>query len=411
MEFSNEKIQRYGQRRQVLKKVIILGTGFGQKPLVDIAKKLNIFSIGIDINRNSLCSQNVDRFYEVDIKDTSRVLRIASQEKVDAIMTMQSDLPVPVIGRVNDELKLKGVTYNTAVICSNKDRFRQALKDTNCKQPSFEIVKSEEEAKKAVNKIGLPCVIKAPDSSGSRGIVKVNKISEVSQAFVEACSHSVSKNIVVEEFIDGIEIGAQTFSKDGKCLNCYLHNDFLSESGYMIPNGHSYPLKGNFDTKKIKKEVEKALMAIKLSDGPSNVDLIINKKGEVFIIEIGARIGATCLPELTEVYSGRSLEERMIKLFLGNDEEIPSHLKKPCAAFILESKEDGILKNIECNFEISEYEKYKPKLEITAKIGDKISVLKKGTDRLGKIMVSADNVDIAESIALEIKSKIKFKVK
>jgi biotin carboxylase len=410
LEFSDEKIQRYGQRRGALKKIIILGTGFGQKPLVDIAKKLNIFSIGIDIDRNSQCSQDVDRFYEVDIKDTSHVLRIAMQEKVDAIMTMQSDLPVPVIGRVNDELKLKGVTFNTAEICSNKDRFRQALKDTNCKQPSFQIVKSEEEAIKSVNKIGLPCVIKAPDSSGSRGIVKVNKICEVSQAFKEACSYSVSKNIVVEEFIDGIEIGAQTFSKDGKCLNCYLHNDFLSESGYMVPNGHSYPLKGNFNAKKIKREVEKALMAIKLFDGPSNIDLIINNEGEVFVIEIGARIGATCLPELTEVYSGRSLEERMIKLFLGYDEEPFPHLEKPCAAFILESKEDGVLRNIECNFDISDYKKYKPQLEITAKIGQKISILKKGTDRLGKIMVSADNVDIAESIALEIKSKIKFEV-
>lgn len=391
-----------------MKKIIILGTGLGQKPLVDCAKKLNIFSIGIDINPNSLCANDVNRFYAVDIKDHKQILQIASEEGVEAILTMQSDLPVPVIGRVNDELKLKGVSFDTAEKCSNKDIFRLALETTNCNQPIFKIVYTEEDAREAVKKIGLPCVVKAPDSSGSRGITKVNNYAEVDNAFLEACLHSVSKNIIVEKFIDGKEIGAQTFSKDGKCVDCFLHNDFLSNSGFMVPNGHSYPLKGNYDEEKIKIEIEKALNAIGLNNGPSNVDLIINDKGEVFIIEIGARIGATCLPELTEHFSGCALEERMIRLFLGLKEKNYQPLNRPCAAFILESTKNGILEEVSYDFDISKYQQFNPQLEITAMPGDEVTTLKKGTDRLGKIMVSADSVEIAESIALEIKSKIKF---
>lgn len=391
-----------------MKKIIILGTGLGQKPLVDCAKKLNIFSIGIDINPNSLCANDVNKFYAVDIKDHKQILQIASEEGVEAILTMQSDLPMPVIGRVNDELKLNGVSFDTAEKCSNKDKFRLALETTNCNQPIFKIVYTEEDAREAVKKIGLPCVVKAPDSSGSRGITKVNNYAEVDNAFLEACLHSVSKNIIVEKFIDGKEIGAQTFSKDGKCVDCFLHNDFLSNSGFMVPNGHSYPLKGNYDEEKIKIEIEKALNAIGLNNGPSNVDLIINDKGEVFIIEIGARIGATCLPELTEHFSGCALEERMIRLFLGLKEKNYQPLNRPCAAFILESTKNGILEEVSYDFDISKYQQFNPQLEITAMPGDEVTTLKKGTDRLGKIMVSADSVEIAESIALEIKSKIKF---
>ena len=158
-------------------------------------------------------------------------------------------------------------------------------------------------------------------------------------------------------------------------------------------------------------EIEKSLDAIGLTDGPSNVDLIINEKGEIFIIEIGARIGATCLPELTEKFSGFSLEERMLRLFLNLDQLDRPVIKKPCAAFVLEGSQDGELDSVEYEFSISDYQKYNPQIEITAKPGDIISILKKGTDRLGKVMVSAETVDIAEEIALEIKSKISFILK
>ena len=37
--------------------------------------------------------------------------------------------------------------------------------------------------KNAADQIGYPCVIKAPDSSASRGIVRANKINDIEKAF------------------------------------------------------------------------------------------------------------------------------------------------------------------------------------------------------------------------------------
>ena len=45
--------------------------------------------------------------------------------------------------------------------------------------------------------------------------------------------------------------------------------------------------------------------ALEINNGPSNIDLIFDKRdGQAKIIEVGARIGATCLPELVEYFSG-----------------------------------------------------------------------------------------------------------
>jgi len=56
--------------------------------------------------------------------------------------------------------------------------------------------------------------------------------------------YSKIDQLLVEEYIDGIEIGAQTFSVNGKCKVILLHNDTLSSPPYMVPIGHSFPIVG-----------------------------------------------------------------------------------------------------------------------------------------------------------------------
>ena len=118
---------------------------------------------------------------------------------------------------------------------------RKVFKKSGIPQPLFKEVKNLEEAKDAAEQIGYPCVIKAPDSSASRGIVRVNSKKEVSKAFMEASSFSRSSSLLVEEFIEGLEFGAQAFSIDGKCNLVLIHNDQMTAPPYMIPLGHSFP--------------------------------------------------------------------------------------------------------------------------------------------------------------------------
>lgn len=324
---------------------------------------------------------------------------------------MQSDLPVPTIGMVNQELGLVGVTYDTAIICSNKDKTRLALKQHGVTQPDFFVVRSIEEATDAAGKIGYPCIIKAPDSSGSRGVTKVKSASDVVAAYAEACHYSRSCEILVEQFIEGIEIGAQTFSQDGECLYCLIHNDTLCDNGFMVPNGHSYPFNQvAIDETVIQRRIGQALNAVGLLNGPANIDLIVTNKGEVHIIEIGARVGATCLPELTSIYTGISWEELVIKNALGIKHDIQSVKGRACAAYVLEAPQDGVLKAINHHYSPEEYSEYSPIVEITVQVGEEVSILRKGTDRIGRVVIEADTVEEAERIALELKNKIEFVV-
>ena len=342
--------------------------------------------------------------------DADEILNVAKQYAISGLMTMQTDLPVPSIGRINDALHLTGVSFKTSENCSNKIKTRKCFASRNVRQPEFSIVSSPDEAKIAADKIGYPCVIKSADSSGSRGVTKVNHHNDINSAFLEALKHTRQKDILVEEYIKGTEIGAQVFSVNGKCVKVLLHNDTLSPPPFMIPIGHSFPIKMNKkDALAVEQNIKTAVEALGIENGPSNIDLIIDKDKKDYIIEVGARIGATCLPELVEYYTGINWVEQSINNAIGLDVNLECKTHDPIAALIIESNKDGIFKNHSIPDEVQHHRCVK-EIEITAKVGDQVSLLRKGTDRIGKIIVSGKDVVEAEKSAKYLRDKININV-
>lgn len=382
------------------KTVLIVGAGAGQVPAIVEAKKLGLTVVTVDRNSEAEGMKLADHGYSVDIIDKEGVLKIAKKHQIDGIITLQSDHGVPAVGYVNDKLNLRGVSYKTAIWCSNKMNTRVQLAKKKCAQPDFYFIKNEKEAIDAINKIGYPCVIKAADSSGSRGVIKIEEREQVKTAITEAYSYSRQEKIIVEEFIEGIEFGAQTFSVNGKCELVLMHNDTLSSPPYMIPIGHSFPFDMlNASEAEIAVErIREAVEAIGIKDGPANIDIILDKKTrEVKIIEIGARIGATCLPELVSYYTGINWISESIKCSISEKVDLSIKIEQPVAALIVTSPKDGIYQGFKTD---SDKEKLKiTEFEITVNKGDMVSILRKGTDRIGKIISFGKNSKEAEQNA------------
>lgn len=394
-----------------MKSILIIGGGFGQIPAVKAAKAMGFTTICIDRNPKASGSSLADFFYAIDIVDKEGALGVAEKHKIQGVMTMQSDLPVPTVGFINERLGLKGVSYETALVCSNKIEMRKRLEDTRCNQPKFRVVRTVEEAIGAAAAIGWPCIIKAPDSSGSRGVVKVNSASEVEQALLEARKYSKGEDILVEEFICGLEFGAQTFSANGMCDLVLLHNDILSPPPYMIPIGHSFPFKyfNRFQRSRVIEDIKKAINAVGIADGPANVDLIFDQQtNEVKIIEIGARIGATCLPELVQYHTGIDWVLAAMLSAVGDTPDITIKKEQPVAALIMEAPKDGRYLGISIG---NKFDETVIEFEITSKKGEKVSRLRKGTDRIGKLIVTGSDVEEAEQGAIKLRDSINIIVK
>lgn len=391
--------------------ILICGGGFGQVPAIEAARKLGIRSIVVDRSADAMGMALADIAEPVDIVDVEAVVDVARRHGAGAAMTLQSDIGVPTVGAVVDALGLKGNGRAVAERCSNKIETRHALAAAGVPQPRYAVAAIEAEAIDAAQRIGFPCVVKAPDSSGSRGVVKVRGAGDVAAAYAEARRYSRIGLVLVEEFIAGFETGAQAFSLDGACVSVQVHDDFMSPPPFMIPVGHSFPSSLPGDVlAHVEEAVAGCVNALGIAWGPSNIDLILREDGTPAIIEVGARLGATCLPELVTCYTGVDWVSAAVLAAFGRRCDLAPRHRQPCAAFILQASADGVLSGIGLPQEMLSHPDVL-EFEITASPGDHVSRLRKGTDRIGKIVTKGKTAAEAEALARAIADAVRFEVK
>ena len=391
--------------------IMIVGGGFGQVPALCAARKLGFLTVAVDRNADAEGMRLADIALPLDILDVQGVEEAARSYGVIGAITMQSDIGVPTVGAVVDALELPGNGRVVADRCSNKILTRQAFAKHDVPQPEFAVVVTEEQAFHAARKIGFPCVIKAPDSSGSRGVVKVKTFADIPAALAEAMRYSRSSELLVEEFIQGIEIGAQAFSIDGRCVLVLVHADELSNPPNMVPIAHAFPSTLEPDQLEMAESAVKACVdALGIVSGPSNIDLILDEEGKPRIIEVGARIGATCLPELVFYYTGIDWVRAAVQSAIGERPGLTPTRAQPCAAFILQALRDGVMHGYNVPHDLVNH----PDIlewEVTARPGDTVSRLRKGTDRIGKVVTKGATQQQAVDLARRFSTAIQFDIR
>ena len=388
------------------KKVLVVGAGLGQLPAIQKVQNLGHYALTIDQNPNAVGMSVADISKPIDITDIDSALSFAKSQSIDGVLTLQSDIGVRTVGEIVSELDLPGVGKATAEICSDKHKMQGIFDEKGVPSPTSILVNTIEDAQNAAVEIGYPCLIKPANSSGSRGVSKIESEEDIKQAYLDAKSNSLGERVVLEEYIDGLEVGAQAFSKEGSCELVVVHNDTVTGPPHFVPVGHSYPSQLDRQTlEMVEQSVKKGVESLGIHTGPSNIDLIIDEDGQPKILEIAARIGATCLPELTTCYTGIDWVGESVCAAIGEEVVLDQPHSNPCAALVISAPSDGILsefnipKSIKKRGDVVDIKK-------EANIGDEVSILRDGPDRIGKVVVEGDSWEESEKKAKEIISKI-----
>ena len=103
-----------------MKKVMILGAGIYQVPLIKTAKKLGLYTIVVSIPGNYPGFELADKVYYENTVDDEKILEIAKEEQIDGIITTGTDVCVITIGKVCDAMGLAGLSYEAAQIAVDK---------------------------------------------------------------------------------------------------------------------------------------------------------------------------------------------------------------------------------------------------------------------------------------------------
>ena len=169
-----------------MKRIMILGAGIYQVPLIQKAKEMGLETIVVSIPGNYPGFAFADKVYKLDTRDQEAVLRAAQRERIDGICTSGTDVAVVTIGYVCEKLGLPGISYKAARTVTDKARMKAAFAARGVSGAKFFTAASSEEAKAAAGHLGYPVVIKRVDSSGSRGITLVSEEQGVEKAYEDA---------------------------------------------------------------------------------------------------------------------------------------------------------------------------------------------------------------------------------
>lgn len=391
-------------------KLMILGAGIYQVPLIKTAKDMGYTTVVVSPKGDYPGIELADYFIDSDTKNKEYILKKSKELNISGIVTTGTDVAVPTIGYVVDNLNLLGTKYKAACRSMDKTLMKKYFIQHNVNTAKFHIVTSLEKLKIKSFELGYPVIVKAVDTSGSRGITKVNNENELSNAYQYAKSVTNKSEIIVEEYLEGIEIGAQAIVVGKEVTNIFIHSDEVTPPPISVPIGHAMPIELTIELEiEIKKLIKKAIEALGIENTISNVDIMI-VDNIPYILEIGARMGATCLAENISIYGGFNAYEVLIKLALGEEVFIDKNSTKQAnAALLLQSNKSGIIKKIDINKEIFN-NPCLVNLSIDVKVGDRVNKFKVGPDRIGQIITIGDTQKEAIDLANFIKENINFEV-
>lgn len=382
-----------------MKKIMILGAGSGQIPFINICKKKGAYVIVVSPSGEYPGIELADKYYDCDTRDKEAILDIAMNEGIDAITTDQTDVSVPSVAYVAEKMELKGIGYDCAMRFTDKYVMRCAAEKIGIPVPHFRLAHNLPEAIDKISELNMPVIIKPTNSSGSRGIHRIDSSEELENYFCDSQSYSSTKTVIIEEFINGVEYLADGFCMDRKYINLDVgEKEYFDKSGTYISKMCMFTSAGLADTKIEKMVLEtnrKLVEGFGLEFGITHAEyMYCPKEDKVYLIEIAARGGGVYLSsDLTPTASGVHTNELLLDYLLdGKKTDVDKLvLQKKVAAWRCFALNEGVISSVKNVDLLKTMEGVDRVCLESMTVGTKVEDLKNDTTKYGPILVSGNS--------------------
>jgi biotin carboxylase len=384
-----------GARRRLL----VLGAGPAQIGLLRAARERDLYVIAVDRNPAAAGFAYADKRAVVSTEDEPGVDRLARAENVEGIISPGSDWPVAVAARVAERIGLPHpIDAATAALATSKQKQRERLAEWGVLQPRI----LEEPA--------APCVVKAPDRQGQRGLTFVRTDAELPAAIEAALQASRNGTYIVEEYVDGPEVTVQAVSVDGAFHPLLVADRLTAEPpAFGVALAHAWPC---VEPTQAPIDAARAVAeALGIRNGPTYTQVRLGPDGPR-VIELAARLGGGHDAELVEASTGFDLNGAALDAALGERTSVVPTQSPPsslpggaCVVFLVAP--EGELRAVEGREEAHAVEGVLD-VRLYRGPGHVFGPLRHGADRAGAVIAVGDSRDDALDRARRAAGAIRF---
>ncbi|MGE8343291.1 Phosphoribosylglycinamide formyltransferase 2 [Flavobacterium sp. ACN2] len=186
-------------------KILLLGSGELGKEFVIAAQRIGQTIIAVDSYENAPAMQVAHGFEVINMLDGEALDRIVAKHQPDFI--------VPEIEAIRTErfydYEKQGIIVVPSAKAANFTMNRKAIRDLAAKElglrtAKYQYATSAEELQKAVQEVGIPCVVKPLMSSSGKGQSTIKTESDIEKAWQYAVAGSRGDviEVIVEAFVD-----------------------------------------------------------------------------------------------------------------------------------------------------------------------------------------------------------------
>lgn len=336
------------------KKLMLLGGLRYLMPIIEEAHKLGVHVITADYLPDNIAHKHSDEYCNVSIIDKDAVLKAAQELQIDGILSHAVDPGVVSAAYVAEQMGLPfQCSYKAACILQDKSLFRKFLADNGFNCPHAKGYNSVEDALADIEYFDWPVIVKPVDSAGSKGVTKVENPKDLRQAIEIALNASISKNFIIEDFLEkeGFSVGSESFVVDGKLKYNGFYDQYFDNEAVnpYTPSAEVWPsvMKPEYQ-EEIKSELQRLINLLGITTGLFNVECRVCKNGKAYLMEVSPRAGGNRLAEMLNYAADVNINKaetcKALGLSVGDIHE-PNY-RGHFAILVLHSEKAGIFESI-----------------------------------------------------------------
>lgn len=308
-----------------MKKLMVLGAGADQVPIIQRAKELGHYVVTVSPG-DYPGMKLADKVIDCDIRDEEGVYQAALAEGVDGIISDKTDMPLLAMANATEKLGLPGNRYECVKLFVDKYLTREKCKELGIRTIDYCRAASADDVRAFMDKVGAPIIVKPVDSCASKGVTRIDAADEIEAAFAEASQYSMGGDVIVEQFIVGTELEVDSIVLGGE-VRLLMYADLES---FNLPNVFAsttrlYPSVQDDDVvERLLALDRKIVEGFGLTQGLTHNEYIMDESGRIHLLEVAARGGGTYIStNIARLQTGLDTSDFLVNAALGTIDAIP----------------------------------------------------------------------------------------